>query len=178
MEKVQLNELTEKDVENLMDNSKVWQKAIETISEQVSFALDDFLNTLDGLGEYSINDSSDRYNCLSVANSYKFLGSLEDACGYNAGVLSDKQIDKANKLVSKYENTDCNDEQWEQLEDDMDKLANEYADTLLDAMVAEYNVIYDNGYVKDFMQEELEYMYDDSAFYNRDNNTINYMVQD
>lgn len=178
MEKVQLNELTEKDVENLMDNSKVWNEAIETISEQVSFALDDFLNALDGLGEYSINDSSDRYNCLFVDNSYKFLGSLEDACGYNAGVLSDKQIEKANKLVSKYENTDCNDEQWEQVEDDMDKLANEYADTLLDAMVADYDVIYDNGYVKDFMQEELEYMYDDSAFYNRDNNTINYMVQD
>lgn len=178
MEKVQLSELTKKDVENLMDNEKVWEKAITAIGEQTSSVLDDFLNALEGLGNYSISDSSDYNNCLPVENSYKFLGSLEDACGYNAGVLSDEQIDKANRLVSKYENTDCNDEQWEQLEDDMDKLANEYADILLSAMVADYDVIYDNGYVKDFMQEELEYMYNDNAFYNREDNSIYYMVKD
>ncbi|MCA7081809.1 hypothetical protein LGL73_13745, partial [Staphylococcus aureus] len=86
--------------------------------------------------------------------------------------------DKANKLVSKYENTDCNDEQWERVEDDMDKLANEYADTLLDTMVADYDVIYDNGYVKDFMQDELEYAYPEGAFYNREDNSIYYMVKD
>jgi len=176
MEKVQLSELTEKDAENLMDNSTVWQKAINTISEQVSFALEDFLNALNGC-RYSISDSSDRYNCLDVTNPYKFLGSLEDACGYNAGVLSDEQIDKANKLVDEYENSE-DDDQQERLEDAMDKLANDYAETLLDTMVADYDVIYDNGYVKNFMQDELEYAYPDGAFYSREDNSIHYMVKD
>ena len=177
MEKVQLSELTEKDVENLMDNSKVWQKVIDSISEQKSLILGDFLNALDGLGNYSISDSSDRNNCLPIENSYKFLGSLDYACDYSAGVLSDEQINKANKLISDYLDSETDDQQ-EQLENDMDNLAKEYADILLDSMVAEYDAIYDKDYVKDFMMDALEYMYDDSAFYNRDNNTINYMVQD
>ncbi|MCA7081913.1 hypothetical protein LGL73_14320, partial [Staphylococcus aureus] len=86
------NELTEKDVENLMDNSNVWETAITAIGEQTSLVLDEFLNALKGLGNYSISDSSDYNNCLPVENSYEFLGSLEEACGYNAGALSDKQI--------------------------------------------------------------------------------------
>lgn len=178
MTKVQLSELTKKDTENLMDNSKVWQKAIDAIGEQVSFALEDFLNTLEGVGDYHVSDSSSRYNCLDVANSYKFLGSLEGACGYNAGVLlSDEQITKANKLVSDYENSE-DDNQQEQLEDDMDKLASEYAETLLDAMVDEYDVIYDNAYVQEFMIDNIEYSYPEDAYYNREDNSIYYMVKD
>lgn len=179
MTKVQLSELTKKDAENLMDNSSVWHKAIEAISEQVSFSLDDFLNALDGLSDYSVSDSSDRYNCLDVASSYKFLGSLEEACGYNAGVLSDEQIAKANELLGKYENTDYDDdEQREQLEDAMDDLANHYAVILLDAMVADYDVIYDNTYVRDFIIDNIEYSYPEDAYYNREDNSIYYTVKD
>jgi len=176
MTKVQLSELAEKDVENLMDNPTVWQKAIETISEQVSFELEDFLNALKGC-QYSISDSSDRYNSLDVTNPYKFLGSLEDACGWNVGILSDKQINKANELVDEYENSE-DDDQQERLEDAMDKLANDYADTLLDAMVAEYDVIYDNKHVKDFMIDELEYAYPEDAYYSREDNSIYYLTKD
>ena len=178
MTKVQLSELTEKDVENLMDNSTVWNKAIKEIGEQVSLELDGFLNALDGLSDYSVSDSSDRNNCLDVANPYKFLGSLEDACGYN-GILSDTLVDKANKLVKEYENTDCDDdEKWEQLENAMDKLANDYANILLDSMVADYDVIYDNDYVENFMLDNLEYAYPEDAYYNREDNSIYYMVKD
>ena len=177
MEKVQLNELTEKDVENLMDNSTVWEKATTAIDEEVSLVLDDFLSALKGLGDYSISDSSSRYNCLPIENSYKFLGSLDYACGYNAGVLSDKQIDKANKLVSDYIESE-NDDQQEQLESDMEKLANDYADTLLSAMVADYDAIYDNDYVKDYMRENLSRLYPDDAFYNREDNSIYYLTKD
>lgn len=177
MEKVQLSEITEKDVENLMDNSNVWEKAMIAISEQTSLVLDDFLSALKGLGNYSISDSSARNNCLPVANSYEFLGSLDYACGYSAGVLSDEQIEKANKLVSDYLDSET-DDQREQLESDMDKLAGEYAATILSAVVDEYDVIYDRDYVKDFMMDALEYMYSDSAFYNREDNSIYYMVKD
>lgn len=179
MTKVQLSELTEKDVENLMDNSTVWNKAIKEIGEQVSLELDGFLNALDGLSDYSVSDSSDRNNCLDVANPYKFLGSLEDACGYNVGILSDTLVDKANKLVKEYENTDCDDdEKWEQLENDVDKLANDYASVLLDTMVAGYDAIYDTEYVKEFMIDNLEYFYPENAYYNREDNSIYYMVKD
>ena len=179
MTKVQLSELTEKDVENLMDNSKVWGKTINSISEQTSLVLDDFISALKGLGQYSISDSSDYNNCLPVENSYYFLDSLEDACGYNAGALSDDQIDKASKLVKDYENADwTDDDQREQLEDAMDNLANKYADILLKAMVAEYDFIYDNDYVKEYMQEELTNMYPEGALYNREDNSIYHMVKD
>jgi len=177
MTKVQLSELTEKDVENLMDNSKVWGKTINAISEQTSLVLDDFISALKGLGQYSISDSSDYNNCLPVENSYYFLDSLEDACGYNAGVLSDEQINKANKLVSDYENSE-DDNQQEQLENAMDNLANKYADILLNSMVAEYDAIYDKDYVKDFMFDSLEYAYPDGAYYDREDNSIYYMVKD
>lgn len=177
MTKVQLSELTEKDVENLLDNSKVWEKTIEAIEGQVILVLNDFLEALKGLGRYSISDSSSRYNCLPVANSYKFLGSLDYACGYNAGVLSDEQIDKANKLVSDYLDSET-DEQQDHLENAMDSLANEYAEILLKSMVAEYDVIYNKDYVKDFMFDGLEYMYNDGAYYNREDNSIYYMVKD
>ena len=177
MEKVQLNELTKKDAENLMDNSNVWEKTTIAISEQVSLVLDEFLDALKGLGKYSISDSSSRYNCLSVSNSYKFLGSLEDACGYNAGILSDEQIDKANKLVSDYVTSE-DDNQQEQLENAMDNLANEYADILLSAMVEDYDVIYDKDYVKDFMIDNLEYSYPEGSYYNREDNSIYHMVKD
>lgn len=176
MIKVQLSELTEKDVENLMNNSKVWEKTIDAIENEVALVLNDFLEELKGLDDYSISDSSDRNNCLTVKNSYYFLGSLEEACDYNAGVLSDKQIAKANKLVSKYDKAD--DEQREQLESDMDKSANNYANILLDAMVADYDVIYDKDYVKDFMFDSLEYAYPEGAYYNRKDNSIYYMVKD
>lgn len=177
MKKVQLSELTEKDVENLMTNDKVWEKATNAISKQTSFTLDDFLNALDGLGDYSISDSSNRNNCLTVNNSYKFLGSLENACGYNVGVLSDGQIAKANKLVSDYITSE-DDEQMEKFENDMDKLANEYADILLDSMVADYDAIYNNKYVKEFMQDELPNMYSEDAYYSREDNSIHYMTKD
>ena len=134
MEKAKLNELTEKDAENLMDNNKVWEKATGQIAEEVSLVLDDFLDALKGLGRYSISDSSDPNNCLPVENSYHFLTSLANACGYNAGVLSDKQLFKADELVDKYANIDYEDEPREQLEDDMDNLASDYANILLDAM--------------------------------------------
>ena len=176
MTKVQLSELTEKDVENLMDNSTVWQKAIEIISEQVSFGLEDFLNALNGC-RYSISDSSDRYSCLGVTNPYKFLGSLEDACGWNVGILSDEQINKANELVDEYENSE-DDDQQEQLENDIDKLANDYASILLDTMVADYGVIYDKDYVENFMIDNLEYVYPESAYYNREDNSIYYLTKD
>jgi len=177
MTKVQLSELTEKDVENLMDNSTVWGKTINAISEQTNLVLDDFISALKGLGQYSISDSSDYNNCLPVENSYYFLDSLEDACGYNAGVLSDEQINKANKLVSDYENSE-DDNQQEQLENAMDNLANKYADILLNSMVAEYDAIYDKDYVKDFMFDSLEYAYPDGAYYDREDNSIYYMVKD
>lgn len=177
MTKVQLSELTEKDVEKLMENSTVWEKTIDAISDEVSLVLDDFLEALKGLGRYSISDSSDYNNCLPVENSYYFLDSLDYACGYNAGVLSDDQIAKANKLVDEYENSE-DDDQQEQLEDDMDKLANDYAEILLDAMVAEYDAIYNNDYVKEYMQEELSNTYPDDAFYDREENSIYYMVKD
>ena len=160
-----------------MDNSNVWEKATNTISEQASLALGDFLNALDGLGDYSISDSSDRNNCLIVANSYKFLGSLENACGYNAGVLSDEQITKANKLVSDYVTSE-DDEQLEKFENDMDELANDYATILLSAMVADYDAIYDDNYVKDFMIDSLEDIYPENAYYNREDNSIHYMTKD
>jgi len=179
MTKVQLSELTEKDVENLMDNSKVWEKTINAISEQTSLVLGDFLEALKGLGRYSISDSSDYNNCLPVENSYYFLDSLDYACGYNAGALSEDQIDKASKLVKDYENADwTDDDQREQLENAMDKLANEYADILLASMVAEYDAIYDKDYVKDFMFDGLEYAFPDGAYYDREENAIYYMVRD
>lgn len=176
MTKVQLSELTEKDVENLMDNSKVWENTIDAISEQTSLVLDDFLSSIKGLGRYSISDSSDYNNCLPVENSYYFLDSLGYA-GFYAVALSDDQIAKANKLVKDYENSE-DDDPREQLEDAMDNLANKYADILLKAMVAEYDSIYDKDYVKDFMFDSLEYAYPDGAYYDREDNSIYYMVKD
>ncbi|UKM63053.1 hypothetical protein [Levilactobacillus phage ENFP1] len=177
MIKVELNELTGVDIKNLMDNKKVWEKVTNSISEETSEILSDFINSLEGLGNYSINDSSDYNNCLYVANSYKFLGSLDYACGFNAGVLSDEQIHKANKLVSDYEES-ADDDQQEQLENDMDSLANEYAGILLDSMVAEYDAIYDNKFVEEYAPEILEGIYPKGAYYNSEDNSIYYMVKD
>ena len=178
MEKVKLNKLTEKDAENLMDNNKVWGKTTGKIVEEVSLVLDDFLNALKGLGSYSISDSSDPNNCLPVESSYHFLASLANACGYNAGVLSDKQLSKADELVDKYGDIDYEDEPREQLEDDTDNLASDYANILLDTMVAEYDVIYNKDYVKDFMLDNLKNIYPEGAYYNREDNKIYYLTQD
>ena len=101
MEKIKLSELTEKDAENLMDNSKVWTKVTGEI-----------------------------------------------------------------------------DEQQEQLEDDMNNLASDYANILLKNMVAEYDVIYNKDYVKDFMLDNLTNIYPEGAYYNRKDNKIYYLTQD
>lgn len=177
MTKVKLSELTKEDAAKLMDNSKVWEKVAASICGDVVLGQAPFLDALKGLGRYNISDSSNYNNCLPVENSYSFLSSLEDACGYNAGILSEDQIDKANKLVSDYENSE-DDNQQEQLENAMDNLANKYAEILLNSMVAEYDSIYDNDWVKIYLRDNLVYMYDDGAFYDREDNSIYYMTKD
>lgn len=177
MTKVQLSELTKEDADKLMDNSKVWEKVTASICGDVILEQAPFLNTLKGLGRYSISDSSNRNNCLPVENSYDFLSSLEDACGYNVGILSDEQIDKANKLISDYLDSETDDQQ-EKIENSMDSLADKYASILLDSMVEEYDAIYDNDWVKIYLRDNLAYMYDDGAYYNCEDNSIYYMVKD
>lgn len=172
---VKLNELTSKDIEALMKNSKVMEKVNLELSDQVNMQLYDFIDKLQGLGNYSISDSSDYENCLPIENAYLFLTSLKDACECNVGVLSDKQIAQAGKVADLYSDANVDSEE---AEEKIDSLAEEYANILLDSMVADYDVIYNDEKVKDFMIEELEDLYPDHAYYSREDNSIYYLTKD
>ena len=173
---VKLNELTSKDINSLMENSKVREKVDIALGEQVKFQLDDFVDKLQGLGNYSISDSSDYNNCLLIENSYLFLASLKDACEYNSGILSTEQLSKANMLVDDYLN--CDESKSYQVENEMDSMAEKYANILLESMVSDYDVIYNEEEVKYFMSTELENLYPENTYYLREDNSIYYFTKD
>lgn len=169
MIKVNLNKMTEADFKALLDNSTVMDKLIQRNSEVANFVVGEWLTMLKGVCDYSLSDSS-QYNYISVNNPYKFLGSVLDAGKEYYIGLSDEDLEKIEKVVDVYENTELSAEN----EDKLNATSKRTASKLAKAAEAEYDSCFDEGRLLEEMKhyDILLDIYGEDAYYNRDDNKI------
>lgn len=174
MIKVNLNELTDADFKALLDNDKVVDKLIQFTAEETSLMINDWLDILDGLGDYSLSDSS-QYNYMYVRNSYRFLQSVLDA-QKEYSLLDDGMAEKAQKAMDDYENSELDPEDDEKLDGAAEKVAN----ALVEFAQVQYDGAMEDDYLIEAMKEyeALNTLYGDDGFYNRENNKIYYVLAD
>lgn len=172
--KISLNSLTDSDYKALLQNDKVFNSLIEYTTESTSLMLDDWLNLLDGVGDYSLSDSS-QYSYMHVSNSYKFLGSVLTV-QEDYRLLTDAMAEKVEKLLSDYENSDLD----SSYEDRLDGVGEQVADVLVNVAEDEYDDALSDKRLLEAMKayEALITIYGEDAYYNRDDNKIYHMVAD
>ena len=174
MIKVNFNDMTNADYKALLDNNSVVDKLIRFTTEETSLMINDWLDGLDGLGDYSLSDSS-QYNYMYVRNSYRFLQSvLETQKEYY--LLDDDMAEKAQKAMDDYENSELDQEDDDKLDEAAEKVAND----LVEFAQAQYDGAMEDDYLIEAMKEyeALNTFYGDDGFYNRDDNKIYYICAD
>ncbi len=174
MIKVNLNELTNADFEALLDNDKVVDKLIQFTTEETSLMINDWFDSLDGLGDYSLSDSS-QFNYMSVRNSYRFLQSvLEVQKEYY--LLDDEMTKMVQKAMGAYENSELEPED----DDKLDEVAEKTASAIVEFVQAQYDGAMDSSYLIEAMKEyeALTCLYGDDGFYDRESNKIYYVLAD
>lgn len=174
MIKVNFNEMTNADYKALLDNNSVVDKLILFTTEETSLMINDWLDILDGLGDYSLSDSS-QYNYMCVRNSYRFLQSVSEVQKEYA-LLDDEMAEKAQKAMDDYENSELDPED----DDKLDEAAEKVANALVEFAQAQYDGAMEDDYLIEAMKEfeALNTLYGDDGFYNRENNRIYYMLMD
>ena len=174
MIKVNFNDMTDADYKALLDNNSVVDKLIRFTTEETSLMINDWLDILDGLSDYSLSDSS-QYNYMYVRNSYRFLQSVLDA-QKEYPVLDDDMAEKAQKAMDDYDNCELEPED----EDELDEAAEKVANAIVEFAQAQYDGAMEDDYLIEAMREfeALNTLYGDNGFYNRENNRIYYMLMD
>lgn len=171
MKKVELDQLTKEDAENLFNNSNVWNKVTEFMLGAASDRVNDYISIIGGdVVEYSISDSSYPGNYLSVRDPYRFIASLKDLSN-NFGLLDKPIVVKGEGLLKKYDDEVVN-------EDELQKFSDQAAKKLLKIFVGEYDCIYDEKFVEDNILDYCEDIYGEDAYYDRDTNKIFYISCD
>lgn len=172
--KISLNSLTDSDYKALLQNDKVFNSLIEYTSESTSLMLDDWLNLLDGISDYSLSDSS-QYNYMNVSNSYKFLDSVLTV-QEDYGLLTDAMAEKVEKVLSDYADSGLSVDYDEKL-DEVSKLVvgtfAKFVEAEFDDCMSEYRLL---EAMKDY--DALISIYGDNAYYNREDNKIYYICTD
>lgn len=174
MIKVNFNEMTDADYKALLGNNNVVDKLIQFTTEETSLMINDWLDILDGVDDYSLSDSS-QYNYMYVGRPYRFLQSALDAQKEYA-LLDDEMAEKAQKAMDDYENSELDQEDDNKLYEAVKKVAN----ALVEFAQAQYDGAMEDDYLIEAMKEyeALNTLYGDDGFYNRENNRIYYMLAD
>lgn len=172
--KINLNNLIDSDYKALLQNDKVTEKLIEYTGETASDVVNEWLNGLDGVRDYSLSNSYE-HNYMYVSNSYKFLDSVLTAQS-DYGLLSDVLTEKVEKLLSNYENSDLSSD----YEDTLDMVSEQVAGELVAYAAADYDYYMSESYLLEAMKEceVLIDLYGNDAYYNREENKIYYVVAD
>ena len=166
MNKVLLNQLNEKDLAALRENSTVMNKVHNRMLEDTKDVVDGVMFPLEGVDDYSISYSKEPTNHIDVNNPYLFICSLVHSA-YMVWVFSEKQLAKAQDIVSAYASN-------KESLFSMNSLAQLYANILMNHFAKDYDDIYSTDAENDYMHSELWDMYPDGAYYLRDENSIYY----
>lgn len=174
--KIKLNNLKNSDYKSLLDNDKVINKLIEYTSETATLMINDWLDLLDGLRDYSLG-GSDNHNYMVVQDSYKFLKSVliaqKEYC-----VVTDKIAEIIENSLSYYDNAEPSDLSY--YDEKLDRVGELVADKLVELAKNEYDSMMSQYYLFDSMKEYgvLADIYGDDAYYNREDNKIYYTCAD
>ena len=174
MIKVNFNEMKDADYKALLGNNNVVDKLIRFTTEETSLMINDWLDILDGVDDYSLSDSS-QYNYMYVCRTYRFLKSALDVQKEYA-LLDDEMAEKAQKAMDDYENSELDQED----DDKLDEAAEKVATALVEFAQAQYDGAMEDDYLIEAMKEfeALNTLYGDDGFYDRENNRIYYMLMD
>lgn len=171
MKKVELDQLTKEDAESLFNNENVWQKVTGFMKETAANRVDEYISAIGyDVVRYSISDSSNRDNFLSVENSYQFIKNLKEF-NRDFGLLEKSTIKKGENLIKKYDDGVVND-------DNLQNFCNVVAEKLLKIFVSEFNCIYDDDFVKENILDYCGDVYGEGAYYDRSINKVFYITCD
>ena len=174
--KINLSNLKESDYKALLKNDKVVSKLIEYNSESETLLINDWLDPLNGLSDYSLG-GSDNHNYMVVQDSYKFLKSILIA-QQNYSLLSNDLTKKAEKSLEEYDNAEPSNLSY--YDDKLDKVGELVADKLVEIAKTEYDYSMSESFlmnaIKDY--DTLVDIYGEDAYYSRDENKIYYVCED
>ena len=176
MTKVNLSNMKDSDYKALLDNDKVMNKLIEYTTETASLLINDWLNLLDGLRDYSLGGSDNR-NYMTIQDSYKFLKSVlvvqKEYC-----VVTDEAAEIVENSLSYYDNAEPSDLSY--YDEKLDRVGELIADKLIELAKNEYDFAMSEHRLLYTMKDDsaLLDIYGDDAYYSREDNKIYYTCAD
>jgi len=174
--KINLNDLKDSDYKALLENDKVVNKLIEYTTDSATLLVNDWLDLLAGLSDYSLGGSYD-HNYMVVQDSYKFLKSVliaqREYC-----VLTDEIAEIVENSLTAYDNAEPSDLSY--YDEKLDKVGELVADKLVEIAKNEVDYLMSEPCLLDNMKEygTLVDLYGNDAYYNRDENKIYYICED
>jgi len=174
--KIKLSNMEDSDYRALLENSKVMDKLIEYTTETASLQINDWLDLLDGLRDYSLGSSYD-HNYMVVRDSYKFLKSAliaqKEYC-----VLTDENAEIVENSLTAYDNAEPSDLSY--YDEKLVRIGKLIADKLIELAKNEYDFAMSEHHLLYTMKDDnaLVDLYGDDAYYNRGDNKIYYTCAD
>jgi len=174
--KIKLSNMEDSDYRALLENSKVMDKLIEYTTESASLLINDWLDLLDGLRDYSLGSSYD-HNYMVVRDSYKFLKSAliaqKEYC-----VLTDENAEIVENSLTAYDNAEPSDLSY--YDEKLVRIGKLIADKLIELAKNEYDFAMSEHHLLYTMKDDnaLVDLYGDDAYYNRGDNKIYYTCAD
>lgn len=174
--KINLSNMKDSDYKALLENTKVMDKLIEYTSESASLLINDWLDLLAGLGDYSLGSSYD-HNYMCIQDSYKFLKSAliaqKEYC-----VITDENAEIVENSLTAYDNAEPSDLSY--YDEKLDRVGELIADKLIELAKNEYDFAMSEDHLLYTMKDDgaLVDLYGDDAYYNREDNKIYYVCAD
>ena len=174
--KINLSNMKDSDYKALLENTKVMDKLIEYTSESASLLINDWLDLLAGLGDYSLGSSYD-HNYMCIQDSYKFLKSAliaqKEYC-----VITDENAEIVENSLTAYDNAEPSDLSY--YDEKLDRISELIADKLIELAKNEYDFAMSEDHLLYTMKDDgaLVDLYGDDAYYNREDNKIYYVCAD
>jgi len=174
--KINLSNVEDSDYRALLKNTKVMDKLIEYTTETASLLINDWLDLLAGLRDYSLG-GSDNHNYISIRDSYKFLKSVMIAQREYC-VLTDENAEIVENSLTAYDNAEPLDLSY--YDEKLDRVGELIADKLIELAKNEYDFAMSEDHLLYTMKEDnaLVDLYGDDAYYSREDNKIYYVCAD
>lgn len=176
MTKISLSNMKDSDFKALLNNDKVMDKLIEYTTETSTLMINDWLELLDGLSDYSLGGSDNR-NYMTIQDSYKFLKSAlvaqKDYC-----VVTDEIAEIIENSLSYYDNAEPSDLSY--YDEKLVRVGELVADKLVELAKNEYDFAMSENHLLYTMKDDsaLLDIYGDDAYYSREDNKIYYTCAD
>ena len=173
--KINLKDLKDSDYKALLNNNTVTEKLIERTTDPDILFASEWLSDLDGLSDYSLGGSYD-HNYMVVSDSYKLLKSVLVA-QRDYSLLSDALVEKIEKTLSDYE--DAEPSELSYYDDKLDSVSEKIADVLVESAKDEIDCLTsEEGLLEDMKTGMLLELYNDDAYYNREDNKVYHICAD